>query len=363
MHGRHRWVNLVVTTGLVLGAGLGAGQGAGATDGQREVTVMTQNLYLGSSLQPALTATNAGEFLIAVATIYNTAVFTDFPARAEAIAEEIEDADPDLIALQEVSNWVVTRPPAPAPVEEIDFLRILLDELDARGLSYEEAGTSDNANIGPLPLIAGSTGIPACQTAGCFVTLHDRDVILINDRSGLTASNPIDESYQAQQLFRPPIPNAPAVSFDRGWVSVDVRLDGDQFRFFNTHLEVADFPRVQEQQALELLAIVQAVQGPVIVAGDFNSAADGSTTPTYGLLTGTLTDAWLAARRNPAYTCCQNDTLSNHQSMLDERIDLVLIRGSVRALHADRISDKRFEKTPPLWPSDHAGVVATLQLT
>ena len=47
------------------------------------VRVMTRNLYLGASLTPALTATDTPSFLGAVAKIYGTAQFTDFPTRAE----------------------------------------------------------------------------------------------------------------------------------------------------------------------------------------------------------------------------------------------------------------------------------------
>src|SRR5262245_17932815 len=64
------------------------GQGNGA--GKRDLTVMTQNLYLGSSLNPALEATDLPSFLEAVAQIYATVQFTNFPARAEAIANEIQ---------------------------------------------------------------------------------------------------------------------------------------------------------------------------------------------------------------------------------------------------------------------------------
>ena len=65
-----------------------AGSGAVEAKDKRVLTVMSQNLYLGSSLDPALSATNGQEFVEAVAQIYGTVVFTDFPARAEAIADQ-----------------------------------------------------------------------------------------------------------------------------------------------------------------------------------------------------------------------------------------------------------------------------------
>jgi hypothetical protein len=50
------------------------------TDHHRtDLRVMTQNLYLGSSLAPALTATSPTAFVAAVAQIYSTVQYTDFP--------------------------------------------------------------------------------------------------------------------------------------------------------------------------------------------------------------------------------------------------------------------------------------------
>ena len=94
---------------------------------------MTQNLYLGSSLAPALTATSPTAFVAAVAQIYTTVQYTNFPARAEAIADEIDANHPDLVGLQEVTNWTTTGANSPPGY---DFLAILQAALDARGLHY-----------------------------------------------------------------------------------------------------------------------------------------------------------------------------------------------------------------------------------
>jgi endonuclease/exonuclease/phosphatase family metal-dependent hydrolase len=369
VHVRHRLVSFVVAAGLVLGVGAATGQSAAADGdegGKPKLTVMTQNLYLGSSLDAALDPNNdIVDFLTAVATIYSTAVFTDFPTRAQAIADEIEDEDPDLIALQEVSNWIVTQPAGNTPhLESYDFLALLTTALASRGLHYEVAAVSNNADIGPVPLVGVSSGcVVAAPVPDCTVELKDRDVILVNeDTPGLTWRNPKSGTYKAQQTFTPPAPAQPE-SFDRGWVSIDASIDGREFRFFNTHLEVEAFPKVQAAQALELLARVLLSRPPVIVAGDFNSAADGSTTPTYRILTTVLNDAWVAGT-GPDDTCCQSPTLTNPVTALTQRIDLILWRGDLRAKEAHTVGGEvPFQSTPPFWPSDHAGVVATLQFT
>jgi len=349
---------------------LGVAGSAEAKD-KRELTVMTQNLYLGSSLNPALQATTPAEFVQAVATIYGTALFTDFETRSEAIAQTIKDHEPDLIGLQEVSKWTAD-PTALAPDAQppnVDFLEVLTEDLENLGLDYEVAATSDNANIGPAPLVlpAVGCGLPTAPGAfQCTVSLKDRDVILVNnDTDELTWGNAQDDSFETQQLFQPP--GSGPVSFDRGWASIDGTFEGKKFRFVNTHLEVEDFAAIQEAQAREFLAGPAKTGGAVIATGDFNSAADGSTTTSYADLTKSwFDDAWWTNPGDPGFTCCQNATLTNPTSQLKSRIDLVLTHGPVRTLSAEVVGDEPFRQQTlpprPIWPSDHAGVVATVRL-
>ena len=344
----------------------GPAQAGDGNDRSRpQLTVMTQNLYLGSPLTPAVDPriTTPAEFVGAVAQIYATALATDFPTRAGAIADTVAAEQPDLIGLQEVTDWVATPTHAgPTPPSQ-DFLTILLAELEERGLDHYVAAVVHNADIGPAPLVAPEFGCGLAAT-DCVVSLKDRDVILVNaDTPGLHWSHPRSGRYDAQQTFTPP--GSPPVSFARGWVSVAVKYRGERVRFVNTHLEVADFPEVQEAQAREFLEGLATSRTAVIAVGDFNSAADGSTTATYELLTDVLDDAWLDSS-DPGYTSGQNATLSNETSQLRRRIDLVLTRSSCRTritpLEAHVVGDTPFQQAVPRWPSDHAGVVAALAL-
>ena len=334
---------------------------------ETDLVVMTQNLYLGSSLTPALAATSPGEFVAAVAQIYATVQYTDFPARAEAIADEIEATGPDLVGLQEVSRWTTAGPGAPPGY---DFLAMLQAALDDRGLDYSVAAVVDNASIGPAPLV-----FPGCVQPGptitCSVQLDDRDVILVNDETpGLTWSNPRSGRYEAQAVVDSPVG---PLSFDRGWVSIDARLDRQPFRFVNTHLETEDFPTVQQAQATEFVSGLGR-GGTIVAVGDFNSAADGSTTTSYAQLTapGKFRDAWDEDQLGDGFTCCQASNtpplapgaLNNPVSTLQTRIDLILSRGAARTSGGQAlvVGDTPFQGTPPFWPSDHAGVVAEFQL-
>jgi endonuclease/exonuclease/phosphatase family metal-dependent hydrolase len=338
--------------------------------GRLDLTVMTQNLYLGSSLGPALEAQTGEEFVEAVARIYATVQYTNFPARAEAIADEIQAKEPDLIGLQEATKWTTEGLNAPPGY---DFLEILQGDLEARGLHYSMAAISHNANIGPAPLVVSEKSCPVLEGPKftCGVTLEDRDAILVNDDTpGLTWSDPQSGHYATQRVLELPSGSA---SFERGWASIDAKLNDRRFRFVDTHLETEETPPVQEAQAAEFLA------GPgdgrtVVATGDFNSAADGSTTTSYAQLTapGEFRDSWNEGPLGPGWSCCQESNtpplapgaLNNPVSTLHSRIDLILSRGAARSNghEAELIGDTPFEAEPPFWPSDHAGVVSVLRL-
>lgn len=345
------------------------GKGHGHGHGKRDLTVMTQNLYLGSSLNPALEAATPEAFVEAVAQIYATVQYTNFPQRAEAIADEVQEEGPDLIGLQEVTKWTtggLNPPPG------YDFLAILENDLQARGLHYSAAAVAHNANIGPAPLALPEQG---CVQPGpvitCSVQLEDRDVILVNeDTPGLTWSNPQSGRYATQQSIESPVG---PLSFDRGWASIDARLKGQPFRFVDTHLETEESPLVQQGQAAEFLA-GPGKGGTIVATGDFNSASDGSTTTSYAQVTapGKFRDSWNEKLLGPGNSCCQESNtpplapgaLNNPVSTLRTRIDLILSRGAARSDgdEAELVGDTPFQAAPPFWPSDHAGVVSELSL-
>ena len=144
---------------------------------------------------------------------------------------------------------------------------------------------------------------------------------------------------------------------------IDGTFEGKKFRFVNTHLETETWPFEQEAQAAEFLAGPAKTGGAVIAVGDFNSAADGSTTASYRMLTKSyFDDAWDVNAGESGLTCCQDGTLTNFPSQLESRIDLVLTHAASRAVSAEVIGDMPFQGVPPLWPSDHAGVVAVVRI-
>lgn len=121
---------------------------------------------------------------------------------------------------------------------------------------------------------------------------------------------------------------------------------------------------MQLAQANELLSGPLATKLPVIAVGDYNSAADGSGTATYALLTDAgLADAWTKLRSpDPGFTCCQPELLDNFDSEPSRRIDFIFMRGGPKAKDIQLVGNDPSDRAAGLWPSDHAGVVADIRL-
>lgn len=366
------------TTVSVLGAAIATSavpaQAQAGETRSSELTVMTQNLYLGADLFPAIEASKEGTvpFLLAAAKVYQEAMASDFPTRAAAFAKTVKQQQPDIIGLQEVTEWIAGRKDTSGPrLESQDFLRITMRALREEGLSYKVVGVSDNASIGPFPYIdsGASCGIPTStvpSTWPCLIQMKDRDVILVNRRTpGLSykRSSVTSGQYSAQQTY---VIAGSVISFGRGYVYADMKYNGASFRMANTHLEVGgESAPFQEKQAKQFVKIVKKGAKNVIATGDFNSDAYGKYSPkSYKILTNSyFSDSWNKKKDGLGLTCCQSADLSNPVSENVTRIDLVLTHGNIRAKSSRNTNITPFRDSPvPLWESDHASTVARLKL-
>ena len=106
----------------------------------------------------------------------------------------------------------------------------------------------------------------------------------------------------------------------------------------------------------------------MIFAGDFNATADSSLDPSFpayqAIINAGFADAWPIKRApDPGFTCCQAPDLLNTTSLLNHRIDLILFRGGFGVADIGLVGNMPADRTlAGLWPSDHAGVVATLRI-
>jgi len=332
--------------------------------GNRVATVMTRNVYAGGDLAPVIAAP-PDQLFQAVAAAYAQVQANNFPVRAEALAREIDRARPDLVGLQEASLFRTQTPAngpgSPATTVAYDYLQILVDRLAQRGLRYEVVGVLQTLDVE----IPGAFSPPSPLAPLSDIRLTDRIAIIARadqTTADLKLSNVRTGSFTA--FLTVPTNAGPPIASRRGWVSVDAKVRGKSFRFITTHLEPLH-PGIQVAQAGELLNGPVNTSLPVIMAGDFNTRADGTGTATYGIVTAAgFADAWSQAHPgSPGYTCCHPADLQVVGPPLDERIDLILTRGGFVALSAVVLGDAPADRMPSgLWPSDHAGVAAALGL-
>lgn len=352
---------------LATGTAIGAPSGSALPDaGARGLTVMTRNLYLGADIFAVVEGDPRG-IPLRVTQAWQHIQMMNFPERAARIAEEVAATSPALIGLQEVPLYRID--PAgdavfggthPATLVALDYLTTLQGALAARGQCYNVAASNMLTDV-ELPAVT--------SPAPTFIDIRytDRDVILA--RCDVPTSDARSGVYTDRLVFNAGGSKIPAL---RGWASTLATVGGVTFRFADTHLETDGSPAIQVAQATELLGILATETKPIVLTCDCNSAADGSQTATYGLLTrrGGFDDAWSEAHpRDAGYTSSLPDGYFT-EPQLRTRIDLVLARygfgaspdaGIVGGVHADIVGETAAERTASgLWPSDHAGVVATL---
>ena len=372
---------VAIVAGVLVATGVGLA--ASSSDSQQQtssvekdtkVTVMTRNVYHGvdAEFAQAIAAPDFPTFLTATAAVYNGYHKRNFPERAAGLAAEIEATHPDVVGLQEAIKVRTDRPPNGTPplAEEVslDYLQILLDKLQDRGLHYEPVVQQDNFDI-EAPADENSDGIPD------FELRHtDRIAMLVRtDNPDLTVLGKNSGHFQTNCLLRTRSNPTHPIEIVRGWTSVDLSIRGKAVRLINTHLDgdCADRdPTIQLAQAQEILQgpVKEARdQGlPVILLGDLNSKADGSGTQTYAELLKPkvgFVDAWTQGGSGKGLTCCQDDFLLKTTDFQDRRDYVLFGRGPFQVINAQLVGADPITTPSGLrWPSDHAGVVARLNL-
>lgn len=365
----------------------------------RDLRVMTLNLYLGATIRPALVAAEKSlpEFLTAVAGVYREVQATDYPRRARWIARTIAQARPDVVTLNEVTDWEAESSTG-VDLPEYHFLPTLRSELRKQGMRYRVAARVRDYDIG----LSKTTGmpyvdpdVPGCDDPAdllaCTLRMKDSDVVLYNARARQLRVEPGSArqgNYSDQMTFTVAgVTN----SFNRGWASARFRYRGVPTSVITSHIEIpsqdgrsgrlgpVNWPSaIQLAQGRELKTIARSeaarTGGRVIVAGDLNSDANGYFSPTYGLLTSSfLSDTWdqLGLPSGPAVgaTCCQTSDLADPRALANEelewpmRIDLVLTHGA-DARWAARLGTTRMGTSggQPRWQSDHYFYAADVRL-
>jgi endonuclease/exonuclease/phosphatase family metal-dependent hydrolase len=327
---------------------------AAASAKPQDLKVMVRNVYLGADLIPLATQPDKATFERAAAERFQVVQRNDFPSRAKALAAEIRKAKPDIIGVQEAAIWrrgadgVKDGSATPATQVIYDSTDELLKALRAAGTPYREVAGRDWFDF------------EAPTALNYDIRITQRDSILVRRGSKVKVRKTFRGGFRATQ--DPPTQYGVARQL-RGWVGLDGTLAKRKFRFVTTHLE-AYGDEVAEKQMQELLkGPLKSKKTQSILVGDFNSAP-GANANDRGTSRGASAyyRAIDAGFRNPLpkrRTCCFGEDLRSATEPLETWIDHVVVRPRVKALRSGIVGTRQ---VGGLFPSDHAGITATLRL-
>jgi endonuclease/exonuclease/phosphatase family metal-dependent hydrolase len=328
--------------------------------GARHVTVMTRNMYIGADVDAAMAALANSDDSDDVPALYaalQTLQHTDLAARVRALAGEIAENRPQVVAIQEayeltVDGSLLGMLGLPGGTIQVDYLQALQAALAARGLHYTLAGRNTTTDA---------------TVADGAVRIVDHDALLVDADHVMLQGEPIASVFQANIG-----PVAPGVSLQRGYVAAQATVDGISMLLVTSHFESGADPQIAGLRAMQASEVAQVIgTAPrVVLLGDLNGVAGSDM---YQVLAGAgLVDTWAALRpREAGLTCCHSSDLSNRKPAFYERIDYVWTRGfsgpagrvnGEIARTGDEPKDRVRGAFGLIWPSDHAGLVATFVL-
>ena len=350
--------------GTVAGAGAGAaaiGAAPRAAASSHDLGVLTRNLYVGVDLFRLARAEDREDLRRIAGELLAEASAHPYQARVEVLADEVAAAEPDVLGVQEAA-LLRTREPSEFDGEHDpgaqDVLVDLLERFEAaladRGLEYGVAAS----------VVTTDVEVPAATDDGDVdVRVTDRTALLVRD--GLKVEATAADRFEAAI----PVPLAGTdLTIERGFCRADLGSAGETATVATTHLEAFQ-PSVRQDQAEELRDRLPADR-PVVLAGDVNSGPGGPT-GAYDVLTESFEDAVATAGSGgDARTCCHDPDLRSDADALSRRVDVVLYRGALEPTDAGVVGtdpDARVRaevdgETVRLWPSDHAGAVASFEL-
>ena len=347
---------------------LGGVAGAAATTGVplaaadvHDLRVMTRNLYVGVDLFRLAFAEDLDDVRRITGELLAAARSHPYEARMDALAGEVAATEPAVLGVQEAA-MIRTREPSEFDGDHdpgasdvlVDILAAFEDALGARGLEYELAAST----------VTNDIEVPAATADGAAD-------VRITDRTALFVRGDVAVEEARADRFEATVPielEEAELQLERGFCRVDLSVDDETATVATTHLETFA-EKVRKQQAEELLDYLPDDR-PVVLAGDINSSPDGKSSA-YDVLTGSFNDTVASAAPDVASpTCCYDADLRDDADGLSSRIDVILHSGPLQPTGVEHVGvdpEERFQverdgETVRLWPSDHAGVVASFKL-
>jgi endonuclease/exonuclease/phosphatase family metal-dependent hydrolase len=308
-----------------------------------ELKAMTYNMYYGLATDLVPEDLSIGSLSSTARAIIDATSLTDFSCRLNGAAHQIVIETPDVIGIQEGLLVAYIRDLDDRDDDKpiIDFLDELVDDIEDQGGPRYQVFQRDNAVIQDVLAFGG-------------IRIADRGAILVHPRFQAKLAGSL--TFATLQEASTSVPGTNGVVV-RGALHVQAPLVGGTIDFFNTHLQSgAASGDVRQAQSQELSNWIHANSAPgstIVLTGDLN---DVPGSPTYQILTATLTDTYAVAGTPPGFTAYQPQTLTNQTDEATMRIDFILVR-------AGEVEESRTVLKPQvapcnLWPSDHFGVVS-----
>lgn len=373
-------------------------------------TVMTRNVYLGADVTPAMEL--LPNFSAAAEFLWTQMQQTDFHKRSVGIAREVKLINPDVIALQEATQWVCAGHVWSRKKVVYDFTQILLAALNQQGMTYKVA-TANGAvaantgfSINPIPGVTivsdSATFQPLFGTDTASCGFRIADVLLVKSEHDVIEVG--NTEYKDSYTIIPTL-----MTVYRGYTWADIQIHGSTIRFVATHLESlfdANKVPVSKHQADQLVADAEEITMPLVVMGDLNSdPRDPRSTdslnpggqpeanskcqvqtrfPTAASAIDTCNAYWTMISAGfmdsgPDATAAQNFTWGYNALLtgpdprrsagMTDRLDYVMTKNVAQPI-ANQIFGNQFPEGSGVWncgnnpcaASDHAGVAATFPL-
>lgn len=242
-----------------------------------DVTVMTQNLYLGADVNVALgllpDVPAAAQFL------WDQVTATDFPLRSVALAKQAADVAPTVIGLQEATTWVCTPDASTPPAVVYDFTAAYLTATASAGHPYVIASAGGSEAFSPGYAIDPIPGLTLVTDPGTFQPLFGTDTASCGFRiaDALLVREDLAASVTEVGIrtFDEVLEVVPGlISVKRGYAWADIASGERSVRFVTTHLEsswtAGEIPN-SVKHAQQLVADLETHEGPLVVMGDFNA--------------------------------------------------------------------------------------------
>jgi len=377
------------------------------------ITVMSRNIYLGADVGVALEL--IPNFPKAAQFMWDQVKKTDFATRAPKLARESAQDRPEIIGVQEATIWYCKKDLFSDKVEVFNFLDQFISATKASGVGYSLATANGveafnlGYSIAAIPYVTKVRDpevfnpIFGQDTASCGFTIGDALLVRddVKDRIIQVGNTEYDATYSIVPTL---------MTIYRGYTWADFKVQDSVVRLITTHLEsIWDENKVPNSalQAQQLVADLKDAKMPIVIMGDFNAdyrdprpqgepnpgeqPVASETCPTPGGAKCNAYSTMIEAgfenaspdAKNPRYFTWGASALLNgpdkkrvldakkfgNQYGFTDRLDYIFTK-NVYATVSSKIIGNVWPDGSGVWdcgkdkcfPSDHAGVVATIEL-